>query len=220
MRRASGQSVGRLLSERIWSKLGTEQAAYLLIDSDGTEFAGGGSNPVLRDMARFGEMMRLGGQFNGQQMVPVAGVNDIQFKGSREAFAQGGNCPGLPGWSCRNMGWVTHNALGAFAARGIHGQAIYIDRPAEMVIARLGSHRAGGQHPFRRHHAARLPRAGQVPDGPDPARGMAGVDPQHLLGFFDRRHVEVHRHGLAIAAAQHTLLHVGGARRLWRRAGW
>lgn len=38
------------------------------------------------------------------------------------------------------MWWVTHNARGAFMARGVHGQAIYIDPAAEMVIVRLASH--------------------------------------------------------------------------------
>ena len=46
----------------------------------------------------------------------------------------------IPGWSYRNMWWVTHNEHGAYTARGIHGQVIYIDPKAEMVIARFGSH--------------------------------------------------------------------------------
>jgi CubicO group peptidase (beta-lactamase class C family) len=140
IRRVTGQTVGEVLSDRIWRKLGVEHDAYMLIDSVGTEFAGGGFNPVLRDMARFGEMMRLDGLFNGQQIVPKAVVNDIRFNGSREAFGQGGNFPALAGWAYRNMWWATHNQHGAYAARGIHGQAIYIDPVAEMVIARFGSH--------------------------------------------------------------------------------
>ena len=38
------------------------------------------------------------------------------------------------------MWWVTHNAHGAFAARGVHGQTLYIDPKAEMVIVRFASH--------------------------------------------------------------------------------
>ena len=37
------------------------------------------------------------------------------------------------------MWWVTNNANGAYAARGVHGQAIYVDPKAEMVIARYAS---------------------------------------------------------------------------------
>jgi CubicO group peptidase (beta-lactamase class C family) len=38
------------------------------------------------------------------------------------------------------MWWHTDNANGAFAARGIYGQSIYIDPKAEMVIVRYASH--------------------------------------------------------------------------------
>jgi CubicO group peptidase (beta-lactamase class C family) len=90
----------------------------------------------LRDMARFGEMMRLDGRFNGQQMVPKAVVDDIRRGADKAQFAKAGYAL-LPGWSYRNMWWVSHNEHGAFSARGVHGQAIYIDPKAEMVIARL-----------------------------------------------------------------------------------
>jgi CubicO group peptidase (beta-lactamase class C family) len=139
IRRVTGQSVGDVLSERIWRKLGAEQDGYMLIDSTGTEFAGGGFNATLRDMARFGEMMRLDGRFNGQQIVPKAVVDDIRSGGRKADFEKAGYAL-LPGWSYRNMWWITHNEHGAYAARGIHGQAIYIDPKAEMVIARFGSH--------------------------------------------------------------------------------
>ena len=139
IRRAAGQGVGQLLSERIWQKLGVEQDAYMVIDSEGTEFAGGGFNPTLRDMARFGEMMRLGGRFNGQQIVPRAVVDDIRKGADRAQFAKAGYAL-LEGWSYRDMWWVSHNEHGAYSARGIHGQVIYIDPKAEMVIARFGSH--------------------------------------------------------------------------------
>ena len=33
----------------------------------------------------------------------------------------------LQGWSYKNMWWITHNAHGAYMARGIHGQTIVID---------------------------------------------------------------------------------------------
>jgi CubicO group peptidase (beta-lactamase class C family) len=139
IRRATGQSIGQLLSERIWSRLGMEQDAYFTVDSVGNEFAGGGLNAGLRDMARFGEMMRNQGKFNGQQIIPAAVVQDIAKGGDKSAFPQA-SFPTLPGWSYRNMWWVSNNEHGAYSARGIHGQAIYIDPKAEMVIARFASH--------------------------------------------------------------------------------
>ncbi len=138
IRRATGKSIGENLSERIWSKLGMEQDAYFTVDSVGNEFAGGGLNTGLRDLARFGEMMRNDGRFNGQQVVPKAVVDDIRFQGDKAAFPQT-SYPTLPGGSYRNMWWVLNNEHGAYAARGIHGQTVYIDPKAEMVVARYAS---------------------------------------------------------------------------------
>ncbi len=139
IRRATGASLAELLSQRIWQPLGAEQEAYFSMDSHGTEFAGGGLNTALRDLARFGEMMRLGGLYNGQQIVPAAVVADIQRGANAAHFAQAGHAL-LPGWSYRNMWWVTHNAHGAYSARGVHGQLVWVDPRAQMVIARYASH--------------------------------------------------------------------------------
>jgi CubicO group peptidase (beta-lactamase class C family) len=139
IRRVTGKSVGDNLQDRIWSKLGAEQDAYFVVDTVGNEFAGGGMNAGLRDMARFGEMMRLDGRYNGQQIVPASVVADIRKGGDKANFAKAGYKT-IPDWSYRNMWWVSHNEHGAFAARGVNGQAIYVDPKAEMVIARYASH--------------------------------------------------------------------------------
>jgi CubicO group peptidase (beta-lactamase class C family) len=139
LRRVSGKSLSDLLSERIFSKLGAEHDAFFAVDPTGAEFAGAALNLTLRDLARFGEMMRLDGRFNGQQIVPKAVVDDTRRGSDVARFAQAGY-PTLPGWSYRNMWWISHNEHGAYTARGIHGQGIYIDPKAEMVIARFASH--------------------------------------------------------------------------------
>jgi len=71
--------------------------------------------------------------------VPKAVVDDIRFNGSAEAFKPAGYVT-LPGWAYRNMWWVSNNAHGAYMARGIYGQNVFIDPKAEMVISRVGSH--------------------------------------------------------------------------------
>jgi CubicO group peptidase (beta-lactamase class C family) len=96
-------------------------------------------NTGLRDLARFGEMLRKDGRFNGQQILPKAAVDDIIRGGDKAAFAKAGYTM-LPGWSYRNMWWVTHNPHGAYMARGVHGQRIFIDPEAEVVIVRYASH--------------------------------------------------------------------------------
>jgi CubicO group peptidase (beta-lactamase class C family) len=140
VRRASNQSLADLLSEKIWRRIGAEQDAYFMVDRIGTESGGGGLNTVLRDLARFGETMRNGGRAsNGQQAIPKAVVDDIQHGGDPAKFVKAGY-PLLKGWSYRDMWWVSHNPHGAYMARGIHGQSIYVDPKAEMVIVRYAAH--------------------------------------------------------------------------------
>lgn len=139
VKRASGQSMADLLSKEIWQKLGAENDAYFMVDSIGTESGGGGLNTTLRDLARFGEMIRNKGKFNGQQVIPEAAALEVAKGGDKAKFAMAGYKT-LPGWSYHDMWWHTENADGAFAARGIYGQSIYIDPKAEMVIVRYASH--------------------------------------------------------------------------------
>lgn len=141
--RVSGKSVAQLLSERIWSRMGAEQDAYYTVDSIGTPFAGGGFNAGLRDMARLGQLLLDGGVIHGQRLLPQAAIDDIRGGGDKAAFAKAGYAQ-LKGWSYRDMWWVTHNTHGAFMARGVHGQAIYIDPAADMVIVRFSSHPVTG----------------------------------------------------------------------------
>lgn len=135
----TNKSIPELLSERIWQPLGTHFDGYYQIDGSGIAFAGGGFSANLRDMAMFGEMIRNKGYFNKKQILPQTLVEDIMKGGDQEAFEKSAYSS-LSNWSYRNMWWITHNEDGAFAARGVHGQTIYIDPKAEMVIVRFSSH--------------------------------------------------------------------------------
>jgi CubicO group peptidase (beta-lactamase class C family) len=138
LQRVTAQSLADLVSARIWSRIGAETDAFFLVDGTGSEAAGCGFAASLRDLARFGEMMRNEGAANGRQVVPAAVVADIRRGGDRTHFKAAGYST-LPGFSYRNMWWATHDAHGAFLARGIHGQSLYVDPVAEIVIARFAS---------------------------------------------------------------------------------
>lgn len=139
LRRVSGLSTAALVEQRIWSKLGAEQDGYMLLDSKGAEWAGAGFNVTLRDLARFAEMVRLEGRFNGQQVVSAEAIQKIREGADREAFKASGR-DFQPGYSYRNQWWISHNADGAFEALGVHGQMIHINPAVGMVMVRLSSH--------------------------------------------------------------------------------
>ncbi len=139
MKRVTGQGLAEMLSERIWSRIGCENDAYISVDSIGVPFGGGGLSATVRDMARFGELMRCGGAHQGQQLIPQAVVADINRGSDPAKFAKAGYTL-IPGYSYRNMWWVTHNAHDAYEGRGIHGQRLYIAPKADLVVARFASH--------------------------------------------------------------------------------
>jgi hypothetical protein len=143
LRRVTGQAFADLLSERLWQPLGCEEDAYMAVDRLGIESAGGGLNTALRDLARFGEMVRNRGRFNGRQIVSAAAIDEIA-RGADPAKFPRATYPTLPGWSYHNQWWVSHDSHGVFMARGVHGQSIYVDPKAEVVIARYASHPVAG----------------------------------------------------------------------------
>lgn len=135
--RVTGLAVTELASTRLWKPLGMEQDAYQTVDGQGVPFAGGGISAGLRDLGRLGQLMLDGGSFRGAQLFPRIVVERISSGGDRAKF-QG--FPTLPGASYKSQWWVFHNLHGAYAARGVHGQTIYIDPKADMVLVRLASH--------------------------------------------------------------------------------
>ncbi len=140
--RVTGRHFADLFSERIWQKLGMEEDACLLVDSVGTPLQGGGLSATARDLARFGEMLRLNGEWNGQNVFDRAVLEDLRKGGDPEKFKASG-MTFRPGYSYRNQWWILHNADGAFEASGIHGQMIHINPAAEMVVVKLSSHPLG-----------------------------------------------------------------------------
>jgi CubicO group peptidase (beta-lactamase class C family) len=145
----------------VWSKLGMEEDAYMMVDSVGTPLQGAGLNATARDLARFGEMLRRGGEFNGQRVIDKEVIDDIAKGGDREKFKASG-MTFRPGYSYHNQWWILHNADGAYEASGIYGQMIHVNPAAELVVVKLSSHPvagAGFTHPLTLRAWAALAQA-------------------------------------------------------------
>ena len=111
----------------------------MTVDGKGTPFAGGGLSAGLRDLGRVGLLMLNEGEINGERLFSSEVVANVRAGGSRKAFAKAGYGT-LKGGSYRSMWWLFHNKHGAFAARGVHGQTIYVDPKADMVLVRFASY--------------------------------------------------------------------------------
>jgi CubicO group peptidase (beta-lactamase class C family) len=134
--RTTGKAVTELASERLWRPMGAEQDAYQTVDGKGVPFAGGGLSAGLRDLGRLGLLMLQNGELFGERLFPAEVVESIRAGGDPAKFR---GFPTIPHGSYRSQWWLFHNDNGAFAARGVHGQTIYVDPAAEMVLVRLAS---------------------------------------------------------------------------------
>jgi len=72
---ATGRSITEYMIENLWHPMGAENTGYWLTDADNMEMAFGGLNITARDYAKLGELYRLGGAFNGHQIVPADWVS-------------------------------------------------------------------------------------------------------------------------------------------------
>ena len=135
--RVSGKSVTALASERLWRPMGAEQDAYMTVDGKGTPYAGGGLSAGLRDLGRLGLLMLNEGVIDGKRLFPAEVVKKIRAGGDPAKFGE--SYPALVGGRYSSMWWLYPGDEGVIAARGVHGQTIYVDPSAEMVLVRFAS---------------------------------------------------------------------------------
>ena len=141
--RATGKSFQDYFYQTLWSKLGTDGETYVLLDRNGTLFAGGGLNATPNDLARFAVMMLNDGQFNGRQVVDPAVIKQLSGGANIDAFSNGPDAGGVMGngdWSYRAQWWVRHTeGRESFSAIGVNGQWIYIDVDRNIAIVKQSS---------------------------------------------------------------------------------
>jgi len=133
--RVSGQSFGRLFSRLVWQPMGAEAPAYITVDSEGSPRTAGGICALPRDLARFGELMRL----KGKDILPNWWVNDISSGGKSGPWKKGNMLHLFPKGRYRSKWYQTGNASGAFCAIGIYGQWLWVDPQREVVIAKVSA---------------------------------------------------------------------------------
>lgn len=140
--RATTRSFQQELTD-LWSKIGADGETYVLLDRNGTLFAGGGLNATPRNLARFTSMMLNDGKVDGQVVVPADVIKKLSDGADRDAFKNGPNAAGVMGggdWSYRAQWWVRHTPdKEAFSAIGVNGQWIYIDVDRDVAIIKQSS---------------------------------------------------------------------------------
>jgi CubicO group peptidase (beta-lactamase class C family) len=142
LQRVTGKSYAALLSERIWSKIGAQDDAYVWVDPIGSQITSVGLSATLRDLGRLGETIRTQGRFNGRQVIPQAVIAEIRKGGDTDKFKANGQAM-RAGYSYHNQWWIPHDRDGTFEMKGLFGQHMHINPAAELVIIKLSTHPAG-----------------------------------------------------------------------------
>lgn len=137
--RVTGTRMPQLLSELVWSRLGTEEDLDAAVDAAGSVFHDGGLACTLRDAARFGQLLLDDGAVDGVEVVPSGWIADTLAGApdSADVFTAAGHDGWLPGGHYRNQIWVP--GADRLLCLGIHGQLIWVDRARDLVVVKHSS---------------------------------------------------------------------------------
>jgi len=146
LERATNTDYADLVSKELWSKLGAERDAYVLLDGVQAAYADPGLNMTLRDLGRFSQMVLQGGLYNGQQIVPGNWIEDIRHGGDPQAWKKGPEysyfrtLSGYENGSYRNYWYVADPRRGHITAIGLAGQLIVINPSSNTIVVKFSSH--------------------------------------------------------------------------------
>lgn len=137
LERVSGRRYPDLLREKLFAPLGARGAISVTVDREGTSRASAGVSLTPRDLARVGEMMRLGGTMNGKRLVSEDWVRDTITGGSRDAWLRSDFVSLFAEGRYRNKWYQVGD--GSYCGIGIHGQWLYVNPASETVIVKMSS---------------------------------------------------------------------------------
>jgi CubicO group peptidase (beta-lactamase class C family) len=154
LERATNTDYADLVSKELWSKLGAERDAYVLLDGFQAAYADPGLNMTLRDLGRFSQMVLQHGLYNGRQIVPGHWIDDIRHGGDPNAWKKGPEysyfrtLSGYDNGSYRSYWYVADPRRGHITAIGLAGQLIVIDPSSNTIVVKFSSHAtpAAGQY--------------------------------------------------------------------------
>ncbi len=138
----TGERFADLFSRLLWSRIGAEHSADLIVDSAGFPVVEGGFCATARDLARFGLMHLQRGVAAHQQVVPGDWIDRVTQRDQDliDTFAAGYSADlENPEAYYRDCWWIWDAALGRYGGYGLGGQNLLIDRTTNTVVVKLSS---------------------------------------------------------------------------------
>jgi CubicO group peptidase (beta-lactamase class C family) len=135
--RVTDKPLARVISDLIWTRIGPENDAYLVVNSKGYPLAHGGMVLTLRDLARFGLFFTPSGSANPGGGVPAPVLRRL-LEPRQPALLSGKH----PAWfSHSSYQWDAVSKYGQIAKGGWAGQLLFVDCKKDVVIAYFGTNK-------------------------------------------------------------------------------
>jgi CubicO group peptidase (beta-lactamase class C family) len=143
LERAGGGRFAELFSREIWSAIGAERDAEIVLDHSDFSIVEGGICTTLRDLGRFGQLCLQGGELSGRRLVPSDWLGRLRFR-DRELIDAYADSPeydsAKPDAFYHDNWWVYDAERGIYSGLGINGQALLVHHPTRTVVVKFSSH--------------------------------------------------------------------------------
>ena len=143
LERVGGGRFAELFGREIWSAIGAEQDAEIVIDASGFSVVEGGICTTLRDLGRFGLMCLQTGEISGRRLVPADWFARLRVRDPELIDAYAGAPeydPAKPDAFYHDNWWVYDAARGIYSGLGINGQALLVHHPSQTVVVKFSTH--------------------------------------------------------------------------------
>jgi CubicO group peptidase (beta-lactamase class C family) len=135
-------SIADVLSEHIWSEIGAEADAFIVMNKKGVAASHGGMSATLRDLARFGLLFTPSWRATSRtQVISDRFLRRITQNG-RPALVKDWIFGPRPAWLDHvAYQWDAITTSGKFFKGGFGGQILFIDPKKDVVIAHFGTNK-------------------------------------------------------------------------------
>ncbi len=140
--RAGGADLPRLFARELWSRVGAERDAHIMLDRAGFPIVEGGICTTLRDLGRVGLLCLDEGSTPAGRVVPASWLQRLRVRDEEliAAFAASAEVSdAAPGACYHDCWWIDDGPRGIYAALGMNGQSLLVHHPARTVIAKFST---------------------------------------------------------------------------------
>jgi len=148
--RVSGRTLADFLSDEVWSRMGAEADAQIVVNRNGIAVAHAGLSATLRDLARFGRLLTpsappVGAAGGAGRVFSEAVVRRITSGGRPQILAAGSH----PKWLHHvAYQWDAVTDKGDFFKGGFGDQLLYVAPRKDVVIAYLATNQGLNDKPY------------------------------------------------------------------------